>query len=230
MVRGDKMDKNHLKKQVTIGVILIIIGLSFLLNDFIVERREQVFSKMNLELTELLLASNENTNDTNNIEDVTNETPTIPEQTQTVEKTTTPEQKSDYEMYAGILEIPKINFSRGFYKKDSTLNNVKFNLKILPQSNYPGEEKGNVIIIGHSGNYSNSYFGNLYQLAKEDTANIQYQNKKYTYKIVNIYNEEKDGTVTIYRDETKSCLTLITCTKDDDTKQTVYIFELVSVE
>ena len=97
-------------------------------------------------------------------------------------------------------------------------------------SSYPDEEKGNVIIIGHSGNYSNSYFGNLYQLEINDTASIQYQGKTYHYKIVNIYNEEKDGTVTIYRDETKNCLTLITCTKDDDTKQTVYILEQYSIE
>ena len=61
-------------------------------------------------------------------------------------------------------------------------------------------------------------------------ASINYKNKKYNYKVVNIYNETKDGTVTIYRDETKSCLTLITCTKDDDSKQTVYILERTSIE
>ena len=57
-----------------------------------------------------------------------------------------------------------------------------------------------------------------------------YWNKKYTYKIVKIYDVTTDGTVTIYRDESKTCLTLITCTKDDETKQTIYIFELESVE
>ena len=139
-------------------------------------------------------------------------------------------QASDYEIYVGILEIPKIGFSKGFYQKESSLNNVKFNIKILSQSNYPDEENGNVIIIGHSGNYSNSYFGNLYQLVVGDMATIQYHDKNYVYKIVNIYKETKDGTITIYRDETKNCLTLITCTKDDDTTQTVYIFERVSVE
>ena len=54
--------------------------------------------------------------------------------------------------------------------------------------------------------------------------------RKYNYKIVNIYTDSKDGTVTIYRNENKSCLTLITCTKDDSTTQTIYIFELVNVE
>ena len=47
---------------------------------------------------------------------------------------------------------------------------------------------------------------------------------------MNIYDDTKDGTVTIYRDESKTCLTLITCTKDDETKQTIYILELEIVE
>ena len=135
----------------------------------------------------------------------------------------------NYESYAGILEIPKIGFNKGFYRKESSLNNVKFNLKILDVSSYPDEDKGNVIIIGHSGNYNNSYFANLYQLHLEDTASISYNGKKYTYKIVNIYTDTKDGTVTLYRNENKSCLTLITCTKDDDTTQTIYIMELIEV-
>ena len=36
---------------------------------------------------------------------------------------------------------------------------------------------------------------------------------------------EKDGTVAIYRDYNKNCLTLITCTRNSNTKQTVYILE-----
>lgn len=212
------MEQKKLKKQISIGVIFIIIGLSFLLKDYIADKREKVFSAMNLELTELLAVNDQEETE------VVEEAPVEP--TKEEVQTTTPV----YEPYAGILEIPKIGFSKGFYKKESSLNNVKFNIKILSQSNYPDEDKGNVIIIGHSGNYNNSYFGNLYQLEIDDTATIQYNNKKYTYKIVNIYTDQKDGTVTIYRDETKNCLTLITCTKDDETTQTIYIFELVSIE
>ena len=59
-----------------------------------------------------------------------------------------------------------------------------------------------------------------------DKAIVKYNNMTYTYKIVNIYKENKDGTVTIYRDKTKKCLTLITCTKDDKKTQTIYILEL----
>lgn len=218
------MDNNKLRMLVATGVILIAVGITIMLNDFIVERREKVFSQMNLELTEIL-----NENVSNEVTDAQAEEHV--DETEDVQENVPKETPVvNYETYVGILDIPKIGFSKGFYKKESSLNNVKFNLKILPQSNYPDEDKGNVIIIGHSGNYSNSYFGNLYKLALDDTASITYNGKKYTYKIVNIYTDKKDGTVTIYRDETKKCLTLITCTKDDDTTQTIYIFELVSVE
>lgn len=215
------MEKNNLKRQITLGVLFILVGLAFLSKDFITEKREKVFSKMNLELTDLL---SQNTNE----EEKSTPTEPTPEPEEQPEQAPEPTPTPVYEPYAGILEIPKIGFSKGFYKKESSLNNVKFNLKILPQSNYPDEDKGNVIIIGHSGNYNNSYFANLYKLAEEDTAIIKYNNVTYTYKIVNIYTDKKDGTITIYRDETKNCLTLITCTKDDETTQTVYILELVS--
>lgn len=220
------MEQNTLKKQITLGVILIIIGISLFMKDYVSNKREEVFSKMNIELTDLLSYSEEETEEPKQEpQEPQEETPPPNEEPQEETKPYV-----DYESYIGFLEISKINFSRGFYKKESNLNNVKFNIKILPQSNYPDEDKGNVIIIGHSGNYTNSYFANLYKLEKEDTAAIKYNGKTYTYKIVNIYTDTKDGTVTIYRDKTKNCLTLITCTKDSDTTQTIYIMELVSVE
>jgi len=224
------MKENNLRKQITIAVVLIIIGVSLFLKDFVADKRDKVFSTMNLELTELLAANETDFEEPNDIiessesESIEEVVDNNPVQEQVVPK----EEKKEYETYAGILEIPKIGFSKGFYKKDSSLNNVKYNIKILSQSSYPDEDKGNVIIIGHSGNYNNSYFRNLYKLELGDTASIKYNNRIYTYKIVNIYTDTKDGTVTIYRDETKNCLTLITCTKDDDTTQTIYILELIN--
>ncbi len=222
------MENKKIKMKIASGIILVIIGIFLLMNNYIVEKREKVFSQMNLELTELLTNNLVSEPEPETNAETTTEATT--DDTAIATESTTPEDDTDYETYVGILDIPKINFNKGFYKKESSLNNVKFNIKILNESSYPDEENGNVIIIGHSGDYSNSYFGNLYQLALEDTASITYQGKKYTYKIVNIYTDTKDGTVTIYRDETKSCLTLITCTKDDETTQTIYIMELVSVE
>lgn len=211
---------SKLKYQVASGVILITLGITLLLSNYISEKREEVFSSMNLELSKEVpeLAAN----DTEENKEEENSDDTEKEQ----EITTLP----NYESYAGILEINKIGFYKGFYTKESSLNNVKFNIKILDVSAYPDEQNGNVIIIGHSGNYSNSYFANLYKLENGDIASIYYKDHKYNYKIVNIYTDRKDGTVTIYRDENKSTMTLITCTKDDETKQTIYILELQNVE
>ena len=216
------MKYNQLKYQVTAGVVLIVLGIALLLSNYISEKREEVFSSINLELSESALdTTEEETSEENNERE---------EESVDTEEPKQVENNVDYESYAGILEINKIGFYKGFYTKESSLNNVKFNIKILDVSSYPDEENGNVIIIGHSGNYSNSYFANLYQLQLGDTASIHYNNKKYNYKIVNIYNDQKDGTVTIYRDQNKNTMTLITCTKDDDTKQTIYILELENVE
>ena len=48
---------------------------------------------------------------------------------------------------------------------------------------------------------------------------------KYVYKLAGKYEVEKTGEVVIHRDNTKSTLTLITCSKDDDTKQVVYMIK-----
>ena len=216
--------KNRIK--VAIGLLLIILGINLLLSNYIREKRELVFSNMNMELSipELEI--------TKELEEKEEKTEENKEEKKEEISNEEPKQQEEqyYEKYIGILDIPKIGFSKGFYKKESSLNNVKFNLKILNESAYPDETRGNVIIIGHSGNYSNSYFGNLYQLELNDTAIITYEGKKYTYRIANIYTDTKNGVITIYRDKTKNTLTLITCTKDDETTQTVYILNLINIE
>lgn len=206
--------KNNLKFQVAAGVILIISGIPLLLSNYIKEKRDVVFSQMNLALSEI------------NMSEITNN-----EVEEPVEEEPTEDVKEDnnytYEEYLGILDIPKINLYKGFYNKTSNLNNVQFNLFVLKESDYPDVVNGNLIIAGHSGNYNNSYFANLYMLDLKDTITVHYQGKDYTYKITKIYNEEKTGTVRILRNRNKTSLTLITCTKDDDYHQTIYIAELM---
>lgn len=206
--------KNNLKFQVAAGVILIISGIPLLLSNYIKEKRDVVFSQMNLALSEI------------NMSEITNnevEEPVAEEPTEDVKE----DNNYTYEEYLGILDIPKINLYKGFYSKTSSLNNVQFNLFVLKESDYPNVVNGNLIIAGHSGNYNNSYFANLYMLDLEDTITVHYQGKDYTYKITKIYNEEKTGTVRILRNRNKTSLTLITCTKDDDYHQTIYIAELM---
>ena len=132
--------------------------------------------------------------------------------------------------YLAFLEIPKINLNQGLLPINSLYNNVNCHVEILKISDLPDKINGNFILAAHSGTSSIAYFRNLYKLKLDDLASIIYNNKKYTYKIVNIYNQTKKGSLNIYRDTNKTTLTLITCTKDDKTNQTVYILELIGVE
>ena len=70
----------------------------------------------------------------------------------------------------------------------------------------------------------------IYNIEVNDDIVIHYNNKKYVYKIDKIYNEKKTGRVRILRNKNNTTLTLITCTKDDNYHQTVYIAYLTSVE
>ena len=208
------MKKNNLKFQVAAGVILIISGIPLLLSNYIKEKRDVVFSEMNLALSEI------NTRDIEN----DGEEPAVEEPTEEVKEDNN---NYTYEEYLGVLDIPKINFYKGFYSKTSSLNNVQFNLFVLKESDYPDVVNGNLIIAGHSGNYNNSYFNDLYKLSIDDTITVHYQGKDYIYKITKIYNEKKTGTVRILRNRNKTSLTLITCTNGDNYHQTIYIAELM---
>lgn len=132
--------------------------------------------------------------------------------------------------YIGYLTIPKINLTKGFLDNRSQENNVDKNLLVVNGSNYPNVNKGNFIIAGHSGTGWNSFFNDLYKLNVGDTAYITYKGKKYIYQITNIYTQPKVGKIAIYRDYTKTTLTLITCTNNDSTTQTIYIAELLQIE
>ena len=136
--------------------------------------------------------------------------------------------KTTYD-YIGYLEIPKINLKKGFVKKESSANNVEKNIYIVDKSDYPDKEKGNFIIAGHSGTGWKAFFNDLYKLKKDNVIYVTYGNKKYTYKIDNIYTQKKTGTIAIYRDYSKTTLTLVTCTNNDNTTQTVYIGYLEKV-
>ena len=132
--------------------------------------------------------------------------------------------------YIGYLSIPKINLNKGFTSKEDKYNDVSKNIEILSSSDYPDKENGNVILASHSGNSSISFFNKLYMLEIGDMAYIDYNKSKYTYQITNIYQVDKTGKVEIKRNKNKKTLTLITCTKNDNLTQTVYIAELINEE
>ena len=48
------MESSNLRGKITLGLSLVFIGIMLLFNNSILEKREEVFSEMNLELSELL--------------------------------------------------------------------------------------------------------------------------------------------------------------------------------
>ena len=216
----DKLDKNLSKLSnrtiVIIAFIAIISGVLIISADYLEGKKERAYQKIRISLfTEVDDETHDNT--PQNIEE-----PEQPEQPYVPDP--------NPNGYLGILTIDKINLEQGFYDKNYKYNNVSKNLTFLSPSNYPDEKNGNVILVAHSGTTRIAYFKNLYQLKVGDKAKIEYKGHLYTYKIDNIYNETKDGDVTIYRDTNRQTLTMITCTKNDNTKQTIYIAYLESVK
>lgn len=204
-----------------IGLIIIIVSIFTLSYNYLLDKKKVVYTKMNIKLFESEMSENINKQET---EKIVNDKVEAIEQTQVIQEENT-DNKISFE-YIGLIEIPKINLKKGFLDPSSSYNKVNYNVTVINTSVFPDVELGNFILAAHSGNAYNSYFGKLYKLKKEDVVYIYYKNIKYEYKIVNIYEVPKTGKINIYRNFDATTLTLITCTLNDNTKQTVYIAEL----
>lgn len=203
------------------GSILMVLGILLLVFPYFKEKKIKAFETMNLQISDIY-----------NKSDVIEDAPEVENLPEDEEELTPPIEEGDSNQvvipYIGTLEIPKIYLKRGFVAKDSYYNNINYAITTLPSSTYPDVENGNFILVAHSGTAAISFFRNLYKLVIGDVAYVEYQNIRYVYKIVNIYDVAKTGTVGIRRDANKTTMTLITCTYQDDSKQTVYILELES--
>lgn len=202
----EKLSKNA---KVTLGILLLFLGIGCLSFTYFKTIKSNIFNEKNLKYFEEVDIAE-------TIEEVVDET--------APEETTTPVINYNY---IGYLDIPKINLKRGFVSLNSKYNSISYNVMLIKGSSMPDVKNGNLILAAHRGNSSVSFFDKLYKLNLGDEANVTYNDKVYTYKLVNTYLEAKDGTIAIYRDENKTTLTLITCTRGDKKTQTVFIFELV---
>lgn len=131
------------------------------------------------------------------------------------------------DLYDGILSIPQINLKKGIYKKDDIRNNIEDNVTIHKSSTYPDNASSNIILIAHSGTGKKAFFNNIDKLTKDSLIEFYYHGTKYVYKIDKNYQVLKNGTVLIDRNEKNKTITLITCVKNDKTKQLVYIGYLI---
>lgn len=183
--------------------------------------KDQIYSDMKISMMDTPLADT-TTKITNDYVENTPVADNVPSDTE-VKK----EYVVDYSKYLGVLEIPKISLKRGFYNIGSRYNNIQYNVTMVEGSTLPDVVNGNLILMAHSGDAYISYFAYLYRLGRGDYAYVTYNGRKYQYQIVNIYEVPKNGIVRIQRNYDKTSLTMITCTKDNDYTQTVYVAELI---
>ena len=206
--------KNKIKKSHTllVGSLFIFFGLTFLCSNYLLRMRDEIFSDMKIAMMDIV--------DPVKIEETSPEK----QKAENLEEIFT---EVDYSKYLGVLEIPKIGLKRGFYSADNRYNRIDYNVTLVPGSNLPDEQNGNTLLIAHSGDSYISFFAYLWKLGIGDDAFILYNGRNYHYQIVNIYEVDKLGVVSIDRNHDRTTLTLVTCTKDNDGLQTVYIAELV---
>ena len=212
---------NKIKKSQTLifGSLLVFGGFIFLSWNYFLRMRDEVYSDMKIAMMDQEIPEQQQIVSNNNNEIIVNNQP--------VDEHYEPEYVVDYSKYLGVLEIPKIGLKRGFYGTDSRYNSIQYNVTLVNGSSMPDVNNGNLILMAHSGDAYISYFAYLYKLNIGDDAYVTYYGNKYHYQIVNIYDVPKIGAVTIKRNTERTTLTMITCTKDNDYSQTIYIAELV---
>lgn len=212
-LKFNKIKKSH---TLLIGSLLVFLGIISLSWNYLVKMKDQIYSDMRIVMM--------NVGNENNITKEITDTPIAENVNNNKE---VKEEVIDYSKYLGVLEIPKIGLKRGFYNVGSKYNNIQYNVTMVDGSTLPNVVNGNLILMAHSGDAYISYFAYLYRLKIGDNAYVTYNSTKYHYKIVNIYEVPKNGIVKIQRNYDKTSLTMITCTKNNDYTQTVYIAELV---
>ena len=201
-----------------VAAAIIVLGLFFTLSSFIDEKRLLSFDYMN----------NQFYDDEQIVDDVY--TTNVSSEDSSSDSTSSSSVTSNLEHYIGYLEIPKLGFRRGFYNIDSALNTVEANIEVIKGCSMPDVENGNLIIAGHSGTGWKAFFNDLHLLEVGDEARVLYQGNTYIYQITNIYKDKNTGRLAIKRDYNKTTLTLVTCTNNDSSTQTIYIAELLRVE
>lgn len=190
-------------KLILIGSLMIFITLGFFsykyLNLYLIQDKEERSVKYYLnKVTDKII-------DNNIDEDITEE--------------------KDLINYIAVVEIPKIKLVRGLVDKNDSLNNVDYNIQILKESTMPNVDYSNLYLAAHSGSSSVSYFKYLDRLIYNDEVYIYYQNIKYIYKVVKLYEIDKNGYAEIQRRGGTKHLILVTCI-DGTEKQLVIICDL----
>lgn len=209
-----KKSKRMKKSQALLIGSLLVFGGSIVLSwNYLLRMREEVFSEMKLAMTASLPVTQEQQTEGGPVSDG---------EPEYYENYTI-----DYSKYYGVLEIPRIGLKRGFYNVGSRYNNIESNVTMVEGSVSPSEGNGNLILMAHSGDSYISFFAYLYRLGVGDDCYITLSGVTYHYQIVDIYDVNKSGLMVLDWNPNNRNLTLVTCTKDSDTLQTVYVAEYI---
>lgn len=209
---ASKKENRHNDIIKCIGLFLFVCGAFMLIYNYSI--KEKLNKDNNFKIEEFF-------------DNTTNEEIAIQEQ-DTQEETTT-SNVSSYN-YIAVLEIPSINLKRGLVDPSSKYNNVNYNIQIIDKSTMPDVVNGNLVLASHNGASYISFFRNLDKLNLNDKIYVYYNGYKYIYSLSKSYDTPKDGNIEIFRDNSKTTITLITCKKNSKDTQVVYIGYLDSKE
>ncbi len=118
------------------------------------------------------------------------------------------------------LQINRLNIDKYIYKIDSKANNVDKNVSILKESILPDQDNSIIFLAAHSGDSKVSYFENLKKLKKGEEISFYYNNHNYIYKVIDIYEMNKDGYIGVNKRKDKQ-LILTTCSPTHKNKQLI---------
>lgn len=130
--------------------------------------------------------------------------------------------------YTGILNIPKINLETGFFDINNKKNNVNNSVTLLKESIMPGNGNSIIYLAAHSGVGYLAFFKNLNKLTNNDMIFLNYNNKRYSYIITDIYEMPKNGKITVNRNINEEYLVLTTCSKNEN-MQLVVVSKLLNI-
>ena len=129
----------------------------------------------------------------------------------------------------GTLKINKINLFNKIYPINDPLNNIEKNVTILNYSNEPSNDNSIIFIAAHSGTGKLAFFKNLNKLEINDTIELTYKNKLYTYQIKDIWETKKTGNISVEK-ENSNQLVLTTCSPTKDNYQLIINSILIKKE
>lgn len=106
--------------------------------------------------------------------------------------------------YIGTLIINKIDLNEKLYPINNSKNNIEEHVTIL------NELDNTLVLAAHSGTGPIAYFERLDELNLNDEIILIYKDRKYKYKVIEIYEEKKNGYIHINKSN-KRQLILTTC-------------------